>query len=221
MNELRQNYPLTFEGTWAAIQESNRYLTEKQVENERYLKEQLVESRRLFNEARVEREKREKEREKEREKDRKDYERRMKKMEETMGAWANNIGSFAEEYFTTSFENGKQNFFGEEFDEIETNLKGIKKGYRDEYDILLINGKSIGIIEVKSKAHENDVPKVLKKAKTFRVNFTEYENHQVYLGLATLVFYPELEQLCIDEGIAVIKLVGDTVVINDGHLKVF
>jgi hypothetical protein len=34
-------------------------------------------------------------------------------------------------------------------------------------------------------------------------------------------FYPELEQECIKEGIAVIKQVGDTVVINDKHLKVF
>ena len=217
MNELKRDYPLTYEGTMAAIQDSNRYLTEKQAEteraraeNDRYLKEQFDKTYRLFAEAKVETEK-----------DRKDYERRMKKMEETMGSWANNIGCFAEEYFTTSFEDGMQNFFGEKFDEIETNVKGIKKGHRDEYDILLINGKSVGIVEVKSKAHENDVPKVLKKAKTFRVNFPEYANHQAYLGLATLVFYPELEQLCIDEGIAVIKLVGDTVVINDGHLKVF
>jgi len=34
-------------------------------------------------------------------------------------------------------------------------------------------------------------------------------------------FYPELEQACIEQGIAVIKQVGDTVVINDAHLKVF
>ena len=116
---------------------------------------------------------------------------------------------------------GKQNFFGEKFDEIEKNVKGIKKGFKDEYDILLINGKTIGIVEVKFKAHENDVPKVLRKAETFRINFPEYANHQVYLGLATMVFYPELEQECINQGIAVIKQVGDTVVINDAHLKVF
>ena len=36
-----------------------------------------------------------------------------------------------------------------------------------------------------------------------------------------MVFYPELEQACISEGIAIIKQVGDTVVINDKHLKVF
>jgi len=150
-----------------------------------------------------------------------DSDKRMKKIEEAMGSWANNHGFFAEEYFFNSFENNKRNFFGERFDDIEKNVKGIKKGYKDEYDILLINGKSIGIVEVKFKAHVNDVPQILRKADTFRINFPEYKNHQIYLGLATMAFYPELEQKCINEGIAIIKQVGDTVVINDEHLKVF
>ena len=155
------------------------------------------------------------------EKSRADSDKRMKKIEEAMGSWANNHGFFAEEYFFNSFENNKRNFFGERFDEIEKNVKGIKKGYKDEYDILLINGKSIGIVEVKFKAHVNDVPQILRKADTFRINFPEYKNHQIYLGLATMAFYPELEQKCINEGIAIIKQVGDNVVINDAHLKVF
>ena len=143
------------------------------------------------------------------------------KLQKTVGGWANNHGFFAEEYFFNSFEKGKQNFFGEHFDRIEQHVKGIKVGFQDEYDILLINGKSIGIVEVKFKAHENDMPNVLRKAETFRVNFPEYKEHQIYLGLATMAFYPELEQECINEGIAVIKQVGDKVVINDKHLKVF
>jgi len=151
----------------------------------------------------------------------KDTDRRIKKLQKTLGEWADNHGAFAEDYFFNSFEDGKQNFFGEEFDEIDKNVKGIKKGYKDEYDILLINGKSLGIIEVKFKAHINDVPIILRKAETFRVNFPDYEKHQVYLGLATLAFYSELEQECIDKGIAIIKQVGDTVVINDAHLKTF
>jgi len=147
--------------------------------------------------------------------------RRMKELQKTLGGWANNHGSFAEEYFVNSFENNKRNFFGEHFDRIEHNVKGIKSEFSDEYDILLINGESIGIVEVKFKAHVNDVPQILRKAETFRVNFPEYKKHQIYLGLATMVFYPELEQECISEGIAVIKQVGDSVVINDEHLKVF
>jgi len=150
-----------------------------------------------------------------------DFDRRMKEIRETLGGWANNHGSFAEEYFYNSFEKGKQNFFGEKFDKIEKNVKGIKKGYQDEYDLLLINGKTIGIVEVKFKAHKYDVPKILKKVETFRENFPMYKNHKVYLGLASMAFYPVLEQECIKKGIAIIKQMGDTVVINDKHLKVF
>jgi hypothetical protein len=36
-----------------------------------------------------------------------------------------------------------------------------------------------------------------------------------------MAFYTELEEECINEGIAVIKQIGDSVVINDKHLKVF
>jgi len=62
---------------------------------------------------------------------------------------------------------------------------------------------------------------VLGKANTFRANFAEYKNHTIYLGLATMAFYPELEQACKDNGIAIIKQVGDSIVINDEHLKAF
>ena len=150
-----------------------------------------------------------------------DFDRRMKKYEETMGSWSNNHGAFAEEYFYNSFESGKKNFFGEKFDEIEKNAKGLKKGFKDEYDIVLINGKSVGIIEVKFKAHEDHISKVLRKAETFRENFPYYANHQIYLGLASMSFYPDLEQECIKQGIAVVKQVGDTIIINDAYLKVF
>jgi len=85
----------------------------------------------------------------------------------------------------------------------------------------MINGHSVGIVEVKFKAHKNDIPKVLKKAGTFRVNFPKYTRHRVYLGLASMSFYPELEAECIKQGIAIIKQVGETVVINDAHLKAF
>jgi len=146
---------------------------------------------------------------------------RMKKLQETMGSWANNHGCFAEEYFFNAFDEEQQNFFGEHFDEIEKNVKPKIKGFKDEYDIVMYNDKSVAIVEVKYKAHKNDIPKVLKKAETFRMFFPSYKDCKIYLGLASMSFYDELEQECIDQGIAVIKQVGDTVVINDTNLKVF
>jgi len=147
--------------------------------------------------------------------------KQIKELQKTVGGMASNQGSFAEEYFFNSFENGKTNFFGEKFDEIAKHLKNRWQGVEDEYDIVLYNHASMALIEVKYKAHLNDIPTVLKKAETFRVLFPNYKDFKIYLGLASMSFYPELEQECINEGIAVIKQVGDTVVINDKHLKVF
>ena len=203
----KSKYPIaTPENVWAALEESDR----QRKENERFLNEKFAESdrqrkenERILNEKFAETDK------------------KLNKLAEMIGGISNNQGFFAEDYFFNSFENGKRNFFGEKFDDIERRVKGIKPGYKDEYDILFTNGASIAIVEVKFKAHENDVQNVLSKAKTFRMNFPEYEKHQIYLGLASMAFYEELEEECIRQGIAIIKQVGDSVVINDEHLKVF
>ena len=202
MNNQTQTDAPTFESVWAALQETDRVLKE----TERIFKEQAEQAA---------------ERERKREKNWADYEKRMKKMEEQMGAWGNNHGSFAEEYFFNSFDVGEQNFFGEQFDDIEKNVKPKSKKLKDEYDIVLYNHSSVAIIEAKYKAHVNDIAKTLKKAETFRILCPDYKDFKIYLGLASMSFYPELEQKCTEEGIAIIKQIGDSVIINDAHLKVF
>jgi hypothetical protein len=145
----------------------------------------------------------------------------IKELQKTVGSITNNYGSFAEEYFFNSFEKGQQNFFGKKFDEISRNLKLVWKNLKDEYDIVLYNDNAVAIIEIKFKAHDNDIDKVLKKADTFRILSPNYKDFKIYLGLASMSFYPALEKKCIESGIAIIKQVGDKVVINDKHLKVY
>ena len=210
----KKTRPLTYERLMASIEKNDRYLTEKFAETDRILSEKFAETERIFKEQNAETERL-----------RKEYdaksEKRWEKIEETMGSWGNNFGSFAEEYFFNSFENEQQNFFGEHFNDIEKNLKVRRQKLRDEYDIVMYNDSSVAIVETKFKAHKNDIQKVQKKAETFRILCPDYKDFKIYLGLASLSFYPELEQECIEHGIAVIKQVGDTVVINDEHLKVF
>ena len=235
----------TPESVWAAIRESNRFLTEKQAETDRLIKESELERKksaadfdRRLKES--ERERKEssadfdrrlkesaadfdrliKESERERKKSSADFERRWEKIEKLTGGWAQNHGAFAEDYFFNAFENGQRTFFGEKFDEIEKNLKSAKP-VKDEYDIVFFNGRSVGIIEVKYKAHQKDIPLIIRKAETFRANYPCYAHHQVYLGLASMAFYSELEDDCISQGIAIVKQVGDTMVINDANLRAF
>lgn len=194
----------TFETVWAALQETDRILTEKfaetallQKENERIWKEQHAETERIVKETSL----------------------GLDKLKETFGGWGNNLGYFAEEYFMNSFKKGEQNFFGEKFDEIKQNRNGMVTN--DEYDILLINGRSVCIIETKFKAHVKNIPKLLNKAITFRLNFPQYQNYRIYLGMASLSFYDLLEEECKENGIAIIKQVGDKVVIIDEGLKTY
>ena len=239
MENLTNQPTPTFESVWALLQTNAQQMKESRADFDRRIKEndmQMQKSREDFDrrikendmQMQKSREDFDQSLQKSREdfdrslqKSREDSERRMKKIEETMGSWSNNHGSFAEEYFFNSFENGQQDFFGEKFDEIEKNIKVVKRGFQDEYDIVMFNGSHVAIIEVKYKAHKNDLPKVLKKAETFRILCPDYKESDIFLGLASLSFYPELEQECIKQGIAVIKQVGETVVINDAHLKVF
>jgi len=95
-------------------------------------------------------------------------------------------------------------FFGEHFNRIRKNVKPVGEKLEDEYDIVMYNDFSVAIVETKFKAHEKDIPKVIKKAETFRILCPDYKDFKIYLGLASLSFYPELEQECIENGIAVI-----------------
>jgi len=192
MNSVVEKTPATEASVWEGFKELERFMKESHV----MFQQEMAQSRAEFD-------------------------RRMKKLDEQIGGMSNSDGLFAEEYFFNSFEQGKQSFFGEKFDDIKRNVPSMVAGFKDEYDIVMLNGKTVGIVEVKYRARLDDIPKIVNKVNTFRANFPQYQNHRIYLALATLVFSQRLEQECIKNGIAIVKQVGDTVVINDKHLKVY
>ena len=211
-NSTRETAP-TFDSVWAFIQETARI----QRENERILNEKFAATDRKMQEnARIQRENERILNEKFAETD-----RRMRIMQKEMGSWANNHGAFAEDYFFNSFENDEQYFFGERFDKIRKNLYSISENLEDEYDIVMYNGTSVAIIEVKFRAHKDHIQKLIEKAETFRILFPGYNNYKIYLALASLSFHSGVEKDCIDQGIAVVKQLGDKAVIYDEHLKVW
>jgi len=240
---MEQKQQPTFESVWALLQENAQQIKESRAEFDQEMKEsraefdQKMKERRaefdqemkardakLENELKVRRAEFDQEmkvRDAKLEKEMKESQKRLKEIEKLTGSWAHNHGSFAEEYFFTAFEDGQQNFFGEKFDNIQKKVSHFWQGLEDEYDIVLYNHTSVALIEVKYKAHKNDIPGVIKKAETYRILFPNYKDFKIYLGLASMSFYDELELECINQGIAIIKQVGNKVVINDAHLKVY
>ena len=83
----------------------------------------------------------------------------------------------------------------------------------------------MAIIEIKYSLKEDDLkedlPNAFRKIETFKTSFPKYANYKYYLGFASLSFKQPVEDIIAKEGIAVIKQVGNKMVINSDSLRVF
>ena len=130
---------------------------------------------------------------------------KLKNTTKLLGSIGINIGAAAEEFFYSSLEESKE-LGGIKFDKVEKTIR--KTANSVEYDIVLINGNSIGIVEVKYKAHKSDIEDlVTRKLTTYR---RLYENHKnIYLGLATMSVYDNIEVEARDRGICLMTQKGN------------
>ena len=154
--------------------------------------------------------------------EREEFKASFKAMHQEIGGIGTSNGEIAESYFVNSFSNSMY-FAGQEYDTMDSNKKRKVKGCKQQaqYDLVMYNCTSIVIIEIKYKAREADVEQVIKQASTFKQFFSEYANYDIYLGLAAFHFDGNTENNALNQGIAIVKQVGDTMVINDARLKVF
>ena len=145
----------------------------------------------------------------------------LKRMGIHLGGISDSIGLSAEEYFYNSLQT-KPVLGGFKFDNIEKNIHSRKLRLEDEYDIVMYNGDCIALIECKYKAHENDLRKLMdKKVSNFRELFPYYKDYKIYLGLASFSFYPELEELAKQNGVAILKQKGELLEVEAENLKVY
>ncbi len=77
----------------------------------------------------------------------------------TLGIVTNNQGDAAEEFFFNSLSNDTH-LGSIHFDDIEKNGHKRRGKTEEEYDIIMTNADAIGIVEVKYKAHENDLDRL-------------------------------------------------------------
>lgn len=144
---------------------------------------------------------------------------KLTRMGLNLGSMANNHGESTEEYFYNSLYDDPR-LGNIKFDEISKNLHGKLSRLEDEFDIAMFNGKNVALIECKYKANESDVMKLVeKKVENFKLLFPYYANHTFYLGIASFSFYPKLEKLAKENGVAILRQKGEVVVIEADNLK--
>ena len=136
---------------------------------------------------------------------------RLNKVAKLVGNISNNQGDIAEEFFYNSLK-AKPSMAGINYDFIEPNAHRSKDKIEDEYDILLVNGKDIAIIEVKYKAHQNDVEKLIhKKHENFKKLYPEYKNYTHHLGLASFNMNKDVKELASKNNVTLLQRKGDII----------
>jgi hypothetical protein len=147
-----------------------------------------------------------------------------KKLQETARILSNmgiNLGHTAEEFFYFSLKD-KLKLGDIKFDEISLNVNRETKKLQDEFDIVLYNGNSIGLIEIKHKVHPNDIEKLkTKKVENFRVLFPEYASYKIYLGIGGMSIPQDIAELALENGIAILRQKGEIASIEAKMLKAY
>jgi len=158
----------------------------------------------------------------------KEADRRLEKLEKKLermgiqvGGINDNIGYHAEQFFQDVFEE-KLEFGRIKYDEMIPNLTYRDKGVNIEFDVVLLNGDSIALIEVKNRIHPDFVKELAEyRVKKFREFFPKYGNYNVYLGIAGFSFSDEVLDRASSYGIGIIKQVGEGVEIEANNLRAY
>jgi hypothetical protein len=151
----------------------------------------------------------------------KETDRQIKAVSRQLGGMANSDGDAAEEFFATSLAS-KMMFAGQHYDAIDFNVKRKVKDLKGEYDIVLYNGTTVAIIEVKNKACQADVEElVAKKLPVFRSLFPLYRDHAVYLGIGSMSFDNRVLKKAHELGIGILRQKGDTIEADTGHVRAY
>ncbi len=137
-----------------------------------------------------------------------------------LGNIQQNNGDIAEEYFYKTVERTMK--LGDvSFDFIDRNAsRRIKKTQLEgEYDIILVNGKSVAFIETKYKMHENDVIKIKEKMiPTFKKLFPAYNDLKLFAGIASFHISKDVKKLAKEFGFYVLEKKGNVMQTNSENV---
>jgi hypothetical protein len=145
---------------------------------------------------------------------------RLDKIGELVGNIGRNQGDVAEEFFYNSL--AEDTHLGAiRFDDISKNEQKRRGKTEEEYDIVMTNGDAIGIVEVKYKAHQNDLQKLERKMRNFKKLFPVYESYKLYGAIASFHINKDAKKEALQRGFFVLERSGKVLHAESGeHLLV-
>jgi hypothetical protein len=146
--------------------------------------------------------------------------KKLEKVSELLGNIGRNQGDVSEEFFYNSLLEDIR--LGDiHFDSIAKSLKDHRGKTQEEYDIVMTNGHAVGIVEIKYKAHENDLDKLERKMQNFKKLYPRYQDCKIYGALAAFNINDTAKKAALERGFFVLQRSGKVLHTEGGeNLKV-
>ena len=140
---------------------------------------------------------------------------KLERMGIHLGNITQNQGDVAEEFFLLSLL--KDNRLGNiRFDDVTKNMDKHRGKIQEEYDLVMTNGDAVAVVEVKYKAHKNDLDKLDRKMRHFKQLFPIYKNYKQYGAIATFHINDDAKEEALKRGYFVLQRSGDLVHTESG-----
>ncbi|MDR2592491.1 MAG: hypothetical protein LBC59_06770 [Chitinispirillales bacterium] len=147
--------------------------------------------------------------------------RKVDKVCGKMGGIDENLGYHAELFFQDAFRR-KKVFGGVRYDYIDTNTEREGDSGKMEVDIMLYNGDSVALIEVKNRIHPNFVKEFANdRVKKFRTLYPDYDDYKLYLGIAAFSFDKKVLEEAKTYGVGIVKQLGEGIEVEADGLKAY
>ncbi len=136
---------------------------------------------------------------------------KLDRVSEMCGGVGNNQGAVAEEFFYNTLD-ANPVLGGVRFRSVHRNVTKSFVKPTDEFDLVLVGGEKVFVAEVKYKAHEKDLWRLLDvKAPNFRGLFPDYADRELQLGLAAFHVHDALKSAALAQGVTVLQRKGDLI----------
>ncbi|MEN9472567.1 MAG: hypothetical protein RLZZ495_656 [Pseudomonadota bacterium] len=134
----------------------------------------------------------------------------IEKLYQLYGSSANNRGAEVEEFFYNSLAH--EPMIGDmRFNKVLSNHMIGSKGKETELDLVLVNGNSIAVVEVKSRCHLKDLGQLRKHIDFLRDHSPEFNGYQFYGGIAGFSIPSDVVEAAHEQGYFVLKRRGKVV----------
>jgi hypothetical protein len=121
---------------------------------------------------------------------------------------SNSIGQEAEEFFYNAIKD-KMQIGGVSFDYSYKNDRIRIKGQEQQIDILLENGNSVGVVEVKNKVTKKTIKQMEQIIEKFYYFHPYFKDYKIIPAIAGKVFPEELQKIALKKGYSVLMQKGD------------